>query len=550
MVALLFCLAVVLPIGASAAIKVDVDYTEMSTDELFRQCFCWDKNTDTFCGGEKFWRPSCEHLALRTAGWTIPCILVIFFFVCFPFFFLVFRYCCNCCGGRSPSFGCCCPYNNSRTGPRRYTKCTIRTTKWLAVGCLALFIYFCVTVYTTNHKVSLAATGLMNSIEATSHQMLDEIADASSAAEHVKGKYISEGDAETIKEYQGEYSTRVERIHDGLGHAHDVESNKNYGREHITYTLVSLPLLFLVIMFLFMLCNGRGFLMAFLVSLFSFSCMVLVVALIAHGALAQVSHIGCNNYQQAVIPTVRTIIELRKGCNQQGFMASLFSTGMLFATEVCNKKGLTILCATQFNCSAFDFCAKTHTKDGLINAAAVEGVLSSPAYNPNNCIFGARPCTIRQCAEQCVGNIQEASQAIVEEMLNYGPNITALSGRILDNTRDCHFVMNALNTTIYDAMCGEFKPRFTNITMVFLSLTLLSLFTMYVYISGTKRFRSMEDSAECSDQAVFNGVLVNEQERPIMGEPIVVTNYNTQPPQDPANPSCGNGYYTNSTNAV
>lgn len=530
---LLLCCLLLLVLAPFAT--ADKDWSAMNKDELFRECICWDQKTDSFCGGEKFWRSSCEHLALRTALWTIPAIMVGLFFGFFPFVFLICRYLCNCCGGRNPSYGACCPYSKTQVGesPRRYSNRSIFLVKFLATACFAAYIYYAVAIYTTNHKVHDSTRNLIDNIDSFCLQMKSDIVEAAQTAVILKKeKLITDPHLRQLQDYERVYSSRVNTIHDALGHVKDSESHQQYGRQQLSYALTSYPLFFMLFIFLFMLCNVRGLTTAILMSLFSISSCGLVALLCVHAVLAQASLIGCDNFNQAVAPTVRNVIEGKQGCNQEPVMKALNSTAILFVTRVCHDHKLAEFCGLTFNCSTRDLCETPFnaTNYGLLNEKYFATVLESPAYNSSLCTFpnkmGAllHDCTIAACAKYCEGDAQHTAKQLVDDFSIYGPNITAMSSRILGNTRDCYFVMKSMNTTIRDGLCGDFKDRYTTASVVYISLVSIALISVFVFVSGTKRFTKMESVSEASGNLYPNnfvyGILVNENERAIVGAPV------------------------------
>src|SRR5437868_6950152 len=112
----------------------------VAADGSFESCFCWNHTAGGLCDGfaeGSSWTTPCQNRLLGAFYWASPAIFVFCFFLFFPFFFCLSRVLCNCCGGRHPSEGCCCPDQSSRHRFAGYTNVTLFLAKLFFCASLA-----------------------------------------------------------------------------------------------------------------------------------------------------------------------------------------------------------------------------------------------------------------------------------------------------------------------------------------------------------------------------------------------------------------------------
>eukprot|EP00455_Lapot_gusevi_P040974 TRINITY_DN4701_c0_g1_i16.p1 TRINITY_DN4701_c0_g1~~TRINITY_DN4701_c0_g1_i16.p1 ORF type:complete len:589 (+),score=50.41 TRINITY_DN4701_c0_g1_i16:135-1901(+) len=545
----------------SKILLLALTFAAAQADSNFRNCFCFESD-GTWCGADSsnhFWRESCKNWTLNALYWTIPAFVFWIGFLFFPFFFFAARMCCNCCGGRQPTEGCCCPSKPSvrvfddgheEPIPRRYTNRSIFCTKFFFCACFGLWIYYSVGIFVINHRVNDALNDVTSGISAQStsiNHLIDQTVNATQQLVANGAPFITANVVSDLQQAQSTYQSVDDDIQKILNNIREAENQQQWGRYEDAFRVPSIALCILVPAFFMMLCNCHNAALTIGAGLMSFSAVLVVTLFIGHELVAQASTALCENYNDTLVPSVVNAAIWGKGCGEAGITNDMSSASESYFTEAC-KNGLADLCNSGFQCP-------TNAYQNLCEDASIIGESSiygwqtlsqllnetfESSYVTNdagcNAQIGGSMCTISQCATYCsTAQYQQDSTLLVNFMNSYSDAMNVVVSDFYPAYANCTALSEALlSSDIHGVLCNDFSTQYTNISIQFLALSCLSIAAVILLILGAKRFKKMEKVEETGGRGstfAYRVLLQNDQERAVMGSPLLGsgTNHNGYP---------------------
>lgn len=515
----------------------------------FTSCFCYQTNgrwcDGTAVGSSEFWRDSCKNWVTDALLWTIPAFLALLFFFFFPFIFCAARVCCNCCGGREPTDGCCCPTNPGvRVTPegtvvpqtKQYSNRSVFCTKFLLAAVFGLWVYYSVGIFVINHRVSNGLLDVIGSINSEMSSLYETVAAGQNASNALAANGATFVDATALQsELQSalsKYQTVVHDVAEINNHIHDAELNEQIGRNEDAYRIPAIGLCILFPAFIMMLCNCRGVVLTIGAGLMSFAAVLVVGAFIAHEVVAQGSTALCNNYNTTLVPSLINAATWGGGCGGASITQRVSDGAEQYFEQACSS-GVATLCGESgaFTCppGAYDLlCVDGQSSSGnvaswshllvVLNSTFFESVNTEDA----NCPSG---CSISVCANQCASlTSKSASQQFQSFFDAYQQPVQVLVNDFFAAYYNCTGIYEALqSTSIHGNLCNEFSTQFTNISIQFLALSVLAIPAIILLIMGAKRFTKMTPLSDNSHSTniVYQVMVQNDEERAIVGSPLL-----------------------------
>lgn len=555
-------------LSANSLIVLAMSATAIRADDNFRNCFCYQSNGQ-WCGAgpdNNFWRDSCRDWVTDALLWTIPAFVALIVFFIYPMLLFCARMCCNCCGGRQPSDGCCCPgkpsvrvFADGTEEPisKKYSNRSIFCTKFLFAACFGLWIYYSVGIYVLNHRVNNAFNDVTGAIDTQSMELTDAIANATSATSLLvenKATFLDSNLLGVLENAQVQYQDVSDDIHRIIGHLQHVESDQQWGRYQDAFRIPSIALVILVPAFFMMLCSCRGAALTIGSGLMSLTAVLVVGSFVAHELVAQASTALCNDYNDTMVPSVINAAIYGGGCGQASVTAMVDGTASGYFQQVCNA-GLSEICNNGgFYCpegAYTDLCVSASSTGeanlmgwGYLSDTLANTIAQSTTLNDEGC----PSCTIQQCANYCASaSLKNQCQDVVSFMGLYGASMSTLLVEFYPTYTNCTGLYDALiSDSIQGSLCGEFSTQFTNISIQFLALSVLSIFATVGLLLGAKRFTKMEKIEETQTGSAFayRVLLQTDEERAVMGSPLLANATPGVPqPTGPTAPQGGQGYY-------
>ena len=434
-------------------------------DQSFRQCFCWNETENQWCGGYNLLKvPACQEVISTIGSWTVPALLIAIVMLLFPCFFALGRYCCNCCGGRDPSAGCCCPSTphrpaNGEEGPGRvYHNTSIFIAKCAWLLCFSGLIYFSIGVFTTTHSVSADVKGLTGSLRAETDAIFTALGNTSDAFLMMsmpntarKGGAFPNPDYIMIANQTAmSFESRRQQIDNALNLVDNLEDDQNYGRAQVMYRLMGCVCLVGLIGLVFLIFNVRRA-MLLVVILMSVASACLFFAFAVHIALGQVTSTICDDYNGTFVPAVVAAVKSQKGCDNSALTGMINSTANAYQQFVADPMSSNNLCGVlsllceggtftvldhkvtwnaTFECplnvcsrdpGQYSWVPPASTNETLapiyywanisdyliVNVSNFATMLANATVRPNvpggqGCPTGVSPCTIEACADNCI----------------------------------------------------------------------------------------------------------------------------------------------------
>lgn len=296
-----------------------------------------------------------------------------------------------------------------------------------------------------------------------------------------------------------------------------------------------------------MFCNCHNGALTVLACLLSLSASLIVFALVFHAVIAQATSEICSNYNDTSVPLLIDIASSQGGCGDQGVVAALDATAQKYFDFACNSTsqsssassssdgslfaGLKELCASGlFACPPGVAALTCQTSFDWPNAAA--GVSSILSKTTTRITAGCLNCNISTCATQCSNLTAKAlAQSFSHFAQLYSGDMEVVFTVLYPDYVNCTGLYNAIEwgSPLQDILCNSFNTDFTNISIQFLSMSLLSIPLIVIIILGAKRFQKMKtDSGEDvrinSVNAVVYGILApSEQDKEVVGVPVLGT---------------------------
>jgi len=322
--------------------------------EAFNDCLCWNKTSDNWCHHEHdgkhtgFWRDSCQRVVgVNTMFW-VPALLWIVYLSLMPLCMCAFRLCCNCCGGRTPSFGCCCPISNKVLSPdpkwvRPYSKCATWTAKILALIVFVLFFALSIGSYHHTSKVSHAVEQAASAAQADVDVTIMEINSLATKAK----KYAAEP-------WMGVDANMIDTVQSVIPTLTTASKDISHIPKHVEHQLravlafISVPLIIVIIVTALAMCNVRSWPISLSAGLLSFMTIGLVVVGCAIMSVSVATHLVCDN-AQTVTTFAEDVLESKGYCNQQRLTTAINNTQFAYAHTLCVNSLETMIAAAPAN---------------------------------------------------------------------------------------------------------------------------------------------------------------------------------------------------------
>jgi len=472
-----------------------------------QQCLCWNNQTNSFCGGEKWYEShACKTWFWDALYWTIPAIMGLFFFLLFPVVFCCARFLCNCCGGRNPTYGCCCPDESSRHRFPGYTNRSIFIVKILYCCVFGAYIYYAVGGYVTNAKLHNQVVDILSDLD----HAVDNVAQLNNDTwtDFVtlagNGYGVTEADAGRMKFAMGTFDNRRNQMHNIIDDIRNVENNQGWGRAESVYRYPSCALFVYLFAFFFMLCNVRK-LMVFLVWLSCFAAVTVTIVFIPHMILAQGASALCSTYNSTMVPIVVGAVETQDGCNQPFVFSTIQRVASRFEAEAFNASSR--LCMNVNSLCASLTC-KINTCDGTVrfinpNASAMYNTSAFTLMVNTAGRSGGK--SIAACALNCDGFDGTVQQKAKDVMAFVNSTVyqavQAVTNKALPQTTDCQIVKTQMWGDIQHDVCGSFNTHATNLAVVLGACIIISVIALPIMIRGMKRFAKMRNDQPLSEVA-------------------------------------------------
>jgi hypothetical protein len=527
----------------------------------FSDCLCWNITSDDWCGSSAnqnfFRRDPCHSWLVEAFAWTIPAMLLAVLFLVFPFLLFAARCCCNCCGGREPTEGLCCPtkilVRDPITGEetlklKTYSNRSIFFTKalfWLMFG---FWIYFSVGVYHINDQVHWALHRVVDRTQKEIDSLADNVNNTLQALETVQrnggGSALLE--PSLIAQVTAAQSRLAQLEHDTsliVSNISRVEDDQAWGRNQLAYRIPSIPLSVLAVVLFFVFCNCHNGFLTFVAGIFSLLSVFVVLFFILHAVVAQGATELCDNYNDTVIPLLLDVATSKGGCGVDSVVASLDASGRMYVAHACGSGGdasvfggMLDLCNASkglFVCPLGDAALAALCATNFNWPAAATAVTQVFALAASTGRAGCLDCNISTCAYG--GCTDPAAQAAAHRFQHFassfGDPMAYVLGTAYADYVNCTGLADAIEFRgpIQNALCESFSTDFSNVSILFLELSLLAVVAVVVLVLGAKRFRKMQSTAipgeelRISNVSDFvNGVLVtSEADRAVFGTPIL-----------------------------
>jgi len=494
-----------------------------STSDNLKECLCWDSTTNSWCqdsndGNHKgFWRDSCARVVYANTWWWIPVVIWLLYLIVLPLCMVAFRLCCNCCGGRTPSYGCCCPISNGVLSPdpkwvRPYSRCATWTAKILALLLASAFISLSVHTLISNSDVTRdihsAVPQLQNWLQGDMGQL--------SLAAQTQYKWIKSTDLAALEKVQT-FAPTLQTIQQDLG---DVNANDNRYRHTPVKVLVGLVLALTIFVTLLGLCNVRSWpisISAGILCLVTF-CIVLWASTI--GTVSAAMDLYCDNRAEVEKFAVDAISG-NGYCNVSGVSNAVNNTQIDFVKHLCqergmakaltpiakNKQGLTIcdvaiggmLVDSPVMVEPFPLNLYNLPRAGRVNWQLLGRVFSNKTLaaitdSKDDKVYSLYDCSVySNCSQHEAWKNYYAELGFVYNGLNYVD---------LQN-RDCNWVKRTLYTVVDPLLCGTNTINSVRIDLrsptllahntrrlagLLFGLALFATIGFWVWMNGSKRF--------------------------------------------------------------
>jgi hypothetical protein len=471
-------------------------------DRNFRECFCWDNATHDMCGGSK-WNESPSCSAWEDAAlWPVSLIFFTAFALCFyPLFLAIGRAMCNCCGGRQPSYDCCCPTDDSVMRFPGYSTPSV-------VGHKGAFLV-CFFGYTALAVLGIVAAAHWND---TALQVIDTIhATATATAATVK---TSEGAMRNLSSapplVNASVADHLLAVHRGILRRKDdigaVKAKVNEMRSmpcNASYFALGAPMLLLFIGTVLMLLSVIGFPITVLAGLFSLASAVLCIVFAIWFILYIMSHALCRNFDATAVPIVVGSLESVGGCNDPALLAAINATAFAFdahvrgtASPVCVD--IASLCAAGFSCihSTCGTPASLPLHSARVPFPDVTSFRTFIARSRRALPDGSSG-TLAQCAAGCGNATMQATAArVVAFDASHAGAVHALASSVYPDMADCRYIRSVLGNSISVQMCSDgFAARSGRLNVYLGSASAVAVIALILFVRGVKRFSSKTPNA-------------------------------------------------------
>lgn len=475
---------------------------KQNMSDALKDCLCWNTTSQTWChssldgSNTGFWRDSCQRVVYYNYFWVVFAVLWMIWLAVVPFFTCIFRICCNCCGGRNPSYGCCCPYSNKLMSQdpkfkRPYSRCQTFTAKILALIMLIAFIDLSVHAFVSNHQVSdkamSGAQALQTSVSALQDTYLSVISlEKTEAFKRLNATSTSSNswfqvDLSSVESLFNKYNKRVTDVQNGIN---KFEDHQHEYRSSPTIKLVAVPLAFVVIISILGFCNVRSWPISISAGLISIIGIVFIVAASVTVALGIGMGTVCNH--QDTVKNFTKQILTNRGCDMYTVTEQINATEIAFVNTLC-KAGLN---ASSSICSGNNMF--TNTSAGFIGVNVVNMTLVEVAINAS----------------------KKTAPAALALWTNYSSLFKSSSplATLFRDNYNCNIVDTQFDTVLEPALCqGEVhtskhghhtwvsntvSSALTGLGGLLFGLAIACTFTYWIWLNGAKRFTKSSTKEE------------------------------------------------------
>jgi hypothetical protein len=496
--------------------------------EAFNDCLCWNKTSDNWCHHEHdgkhtgFWRDSCQRVVGVNTMWWVPALLWILYLSLMPLCMCAFRLCCNCCGGRTPSFGCCCPISNKVLSPdpkwvRPYSRCATWTAKILAVIVFVIFFALSVASYhgtaKVSHAVEQAASAAQADVDAT-------IMEINSLATQAK-KYAAEPwmgvDANMIDTVQSAIPTLTQASKD-ISH---IPKHVEHHHRSAVLAFISVPLIIVIIVTALGLCNVRSWPISISAGLLSFMTIGLVVVGCAIMSVSVATHLVCDN-AQTVTTFAEDVLESKGYCNQQRLTTAVNNTQIAYARTLCMNGLQTMIAAAPAKTQpgGAGFCEEKiggmFRQSYPVDPFVMQGYKIVDRLRLWNIIADSTLAQTKDgssilACSKAAGCSEHTQCAKIVEGANFvfGPSKDSLGdslNSLMIKNSKCQIVAQQMQTIVQPILCSvSSSNEVSNINLGFnihklgshlLALAFVATVAFWVWMNGSKRFTKSASKEE------------------------------------------------------
>jgi hypothetical protein len=515
-------------------------------DSNFRKCFAWDAEKGMFAGGDHFMNSdACNDWKAQAMGWGIPMVLLALFFAFYPVIFAGSRLLFNCCGGRKPSFDCCCPSKDAVANFPGYTRCTVIFTRVLFTLCAVAIVSLSVHSFVAAGQWKGAVEDVANTARAGVDGLRSDFAltEAAVATLHNNAAAPTFVDAATVASVHSaaskvdEVASHVDRaVHDmeeKEHKKHDKHHDDKHGKKHhghhqggfpfaAPHVAVALPLFFVVVAVIMMVFKVTGIPVTIVTCLYSFTASLLTTVTIVWIVLSMTTGSLCRNYDATAVPAAIGGLERLGVCNAPAVQHASVSATAAFAayvqdanTPVCQAIATLAAAGAKVTlCSAKKTAAAAIADFKTTVAAAKVDAAKAPA------------------AAKTIA----ASEAQLVAVLN----LEVLAAK----SAKCTGVRAELDGPIAEALCTSktgLRAATMKLSGLLGGLVAMALVTLFVLVRGIKRFSNMkktEVAAQLQEEGEYTplataeasyGATAQVKEQP----PLVIIVPESEPLQQP-----------------
>ena len=489
--------------------------SNQSIDDSFRECFCYNETSRTWCandphapGATYFLRTSCRRMISNLFIWDSFAIIPLFVFLLFPLLFCMGRLLCNCCGGRQPSYGCCCPADNKLVSAdpkfkRPYSRCSIWFATILAVAIVVAAVVFCALGLKLNRGLHNQVGFLRQQWSMISSQMAFQAEDVFSAIHRSGIADSAEFDALSSRMN----SFYIDVVH-GLSDLHNGENKRN---EWMKVT-IAVPLATLALLLVFCIARIRGWAVTLLANVLCLLAAVACVSMVGYMALWTATDTVCNN-KDHFNNFMFNVTCAETGAGVRGTVFGWANQTLIQAVNTACDQGLRQLCAKDvFDCQD-NICENMFVTSSsyFSNTAFIMPSTDkwSAAWESSNAPASRNLTNIYRCAfdSSCKYFIEATTLH-----LHFYKNVTKLFDDVYSNGP------NAIPAVLYPGgmysqICSQvpwtdrsLQDDLRLVAYNQLALMLICFVGTFVFIHGSKRFvmyhKQSQDPREARDEAL------------------------------------------------
>jgi len=490
---------------------------KQSQSQAIANCLCWNQTSDNWChhpldGHHKgFWRDSCARVAYWNTWWVIPMILWCIYLAVLPVLMAFFRLCCNCCGGRNPSYGACCPIKNDVVSAdpnfeRKYTRNSTNMAKILALCAFFAFLAVSIHTFIKSSDVNQSVMNIASTVTMKAGNYQTEVAQMTKTVEKLAKEDPMWMNAATRQAVLSKISTTVPTIDQVLKDSQKAHKDDTRNREIPTRVFVAIPLTMFFIVTLLAMCNVRSWPISISAGLLSFFTIVMVLAASITFAAYIVTDFVCDNSKD--LTKLGMEVASSEGyCNSSLLNNAVNNTQKAFADYACRNLKLGEMLDQDAKC----FCEGTCRFQSTIRSGESTPYITVNADLIMASISGFAKSTIRSTKSDSTWSILSCSNSEfcplhkeAKEFVQYAPIILATSNtvgtlsRLMSLNRNCYIIDEQMVDTVVPQICHDYRQFPTpgaklnkNLRVLancLWTLCVIATVTFWVWMNGAKRF--------------------------------------------------------------